>query len=242
MRVTTSGARAMLAAAPAEGTVVSFGETDLFAALAYLCREAGRGLRYYMPDSLPIPAGTDSGVELRAVPSSDIRELRRAASESLAPGEVLLDEFRDESVVREYITTVGPAMLSACYGSLTDFVCPIGSGAAFTGLGKVFSALKDDIGLIAVEPLESPTLSTGRAGERAVEGMGYGIFPPLYDASMATEVIAVSEEARGKCLSELNDLISPELGPTSAAAVEAALRVLRMKNSDRTRVLVVLDS
>ena len=70
----------------------------------------------------------------------------------------------------------------------------VGTGGALMGsyAGMVESGVDPD--LIALEPLQSPILTTGKSGAHKVEGIGAGFEPPFLDKSKLNGVRAIDQE------------------------------------------------
>ena len=95
---------------------------------------------------------------------------------------------------------------------------------------------------VAVEPAESPVLSGGASGTHRIEGGGVGFWPPLLGEDDFDEVIAVSTAdafASARRAAREEGLWS---GPSTGAALTAALQVARRLGPDRRVVLPLVDS
>ncbi len=117
-------------------------------------------------------------------------------------------------------------------------VMGMGTGGTITGVGRAMRNFKPTVRIVAVEPAESPLISEGRSGPHRIEGIGANFIPELLDRSVIDEVYTVSfEEARGT----LRRLVRDEglfVGPSSGAAVHAALALAEAMGSGN--VLAVL--
>jgi cysteine synthase len=111
--------------------------------------------------------------------------------------------FGYEPLGREIIQQLG--------GRLPNVFCACtGTSGMLMGAGRVLKNYEKEqqekeqqnsIQLIAFEPSTSPVLSGGIASSHSVEGVAPGFIPPLYDATIVSQVRTISEEeGRHMCL------------------------------------------
>jgi cysteine synthase len=95
---------------------------------------------------------------------------------------------------------------------------------------------------VAVEPAESPVLSTGKSGAHKIDGIGAGFVVPLWRREAATRIDCVStEEARTMAL-RLAREEGLFAGTSTGANVVAALRLAAELGPDATIVSVMCDT
>lgn len=73
------------------------------------------------------------------------------------------------------------------------FVLGTGTGGTLMGAGKFLKEVYPNIKIIAVEPLESPVMSGGKAGLHGIQGIGDGS-KFLVDLDFVDEIITISTE------------------------------------------------
>ena len=79
-------------------------------------------------------------------------------------------------------------------GGAVDLICAgVGTGGALMGAvnGLVSKGVRPDV--IALEPAQSPLLTTGVGGPHRVEGIGVGFEPPFLDRTRCAEIRTVDE-------------------------------------------------
>lgn len=95
-----------------------------------------------------------------------------------------------------YLTT-GPeiwAQLKRVGFEPDAFVAGVGTGGTIMGTAAFFRERKPDIKMHPLEPLESPTLSTGHnVGSHRIQGISDEFIPAICDLSKVDEVISVSD-------------------------------------------------
>jgi cysteine synthase A len=74
------------------------------------------------------------------------------------------------------------------------FIAGVGTGGTVMGVGKFLRSKNPDLKAHPLEPLESPTLSTGcKVGKHRIQGISDEFIPDILDLSSLDEVIQVSD-------------------------------------------------
>jgi cysteine synthase A len=127
-------------------------------------------------------------------------------------------------------------------GSVDFVVAGVGTGGTITGIGEVLKERKPSVKMIAVEPDASPVLSGGTKGPHPIQGIGAGFIPETLNTKIYDEVIRVKGEdafATARAMASQEGLL---VGPSSGAAVWAALHVgSRPENKDKLIVVIIPD-
>ena len=78
-------------------------------------------------------------------------------------------------------------------GSTPDyFFAGVGTGGTLIGNARRFKENNKDVKIYGIEPYESPLLSKGEAHPHLIQGIGANFVPKIYDASLVTEILTVS--------------------------------------------------
>ena len=152
-----------------------------------------------------------------------IKEAERIASE--IPNSIIVGQFSNPANVRAHYETTAPEIYEALDGALDAFVCGVGTGGTFTGIGKYLKEKKPDIELVAVEPASSPLLSRGESGAHGLQGIGANFVPEILDRSLIDRIMTVSEDdafEMARLVARTEGLL---IGISSAAALCAAVRL-----------------
>jgi len=123
-----------------------------------------------------------------------IKRMRDKAYElAKTPGTYYVDQFGSPDVRAGY-KPMGIEIANEIDGPIDVFCAAIGTGGALMGAydGLIDSNLDPD--LIALEPLQSPLLTTGKGGPHKVEGIGVGFEPPFLDKNKLREIRAIDQE------------------------------------------------
>ncbi|MFE4395352.1 MULTISPECIES: pyridoxal-phosphate dependent enzyme [Streptomycetaceae] len=187
-----------------------------------------------------------------AVPAEDPRHLfnvvQRLAEE--IPGAWLANQYDNLANPDAHIRTTGPEIWEQTGGRVTHFVAGVGTGGTITGTGGF---LKETSGgavtVVGADP-ESSTYGGGDGSPWYVESIGHYLHPDTVEDRMPqalrTELIDSYERIpdreallAARRLSREEGLLA---GPSSGAAVAAALRVARRLGPDDLVVVVLPDS
>ena len=186
------------------------------------------------------------GAELVLTPASEgmggsIRKASELASE--IPGSFIPDQFSNHANARAHEETTGPEIFADTEGHVDFLVAGVGTGGTVTGTGRYLKSRIPSLSVIAVEPLSSPVLSSGRSGRHGIQGIGAGFVPDVFDSSIIDEIIAVSDDdsynmGRLICRKE-----GVSVGISSGAVLSAAVEIARRsENEGKTIVVIFPDS
>ncbi|HIJ12593.1 MAG TPA: cysteine synthase family protein [Halobacteriales archaeon] len=109
------------------------------------------------------------------------------------PNTFYADQFNSPDIKNGY-ESLGVEIASQLENKADVLCAAVGTGGALMGTysGMVSSGM--DPKLIALEPLQSPLLTTGEGGAHRVEGIGLGFEPPFLDKEKVDEMRAIDEE------------------------------------------------
>ena len=119
----------------------------------------------------------------------------------------------------------------------------MGTGGTITGVGRYLKEQNPHVRIVAVEPDESPVLSTGKGGPHKIQGIGAGFVPQVLNTEIYDEVIRVKGEdafAAARTFTHSEGLF---IGISSGAALWAAAALAqRPENSGKTIVALLPDT
>ncbi|WP_353807740.1 PLP-dependent cysteine synthase family protein [Agromyces sp. SYSU T00194] len=124
-----------------------------------------------------------------------LKDRMEARARALAdePGAYYADQFGSPDVPRGY-RPIGEEIAAQLGGAPDAFCMAVGTGGTLMGALAGFRASGADPAVVAVEPAESPLLTTGVSGSHHVEGIAVTLHPPFLDRSVLREVRAIEQE------------------------------------------------
>ena len=172
-------------------------------ALAFVCARLGLGFTAVSSDAfsaVKLRSMAAYGAEVIVEPSDGgaitpelIARMRdRAYALAEEPGSFYADQFGSPDVRAGYVP-MGREIAEQRAGEV-DLICAgVGTGGALMGTVDGLDAAGVDAAVVALEPAQSPLLTTGTGGPHRVEGIGVGFEPPFLDRSRCREVCTVDE-------------------------------------------------
>lgn len=143
-----------------------------------------------------------------------------------------------------YLTT-GPEIWNqlAKVGFEPDaFVAGVGTGGTIMGVAAYFREKDPDIKLHPLEPLESPTLSTGhKVGSHRIQGISDEFIPAICDLGKLDEVISVSDGDSILMAQKLASRLGLGVGISSGANFLGALAAQEKLGKDAIVATVFCD-
>jgi cysteine synthase A len=160
---------------------------------------------------------------------------------SLAPNTYFTDQLNNTDSVAGY-ASLGDEIWQQMDGKVDAFVHSIGTGASLRGVATVLRRHNPKVRIVAVEPGESPVLSGGKPGAHDIEGIGIGYAPPLWDAKLADQVLAVNTADAKDMARRLAREEGIFAGTSSGGNVQAAIRVARELGPSARIATLMIDS
>lgn len=233
-------------------SVVEYTGGSTGASIALVCAARGYRLRIVSSEAFSrekLDQMAALGAELTLVPSEnglttkklilDMIETARAFSRE--PDTYWTDQLNNPDTITGYYQ-LAEEIWQQTGGRVDAFVHCVGTGASSRGVATVLKRHDPRIRVVAVEPAESAVLGGGEPGPHKIEGVGIGYIPPLYDATLIDEVIAVSTadaKAMARRLAREEALFA---GTSSGANVTAALQLAAALGPDAIVVTLMGDS
>ena len=139
--------------------------------------------------------------------------------------------------------TTAVELLKDMDNKIDVFVAGVGTGGTISGVGKKLKQICPSVKIVAVEPADSPVLSGGKASKHALQGIGAGFVPKIYDETIVDEIIQVTTEQAYNCSREVAKSEGLLIGISSGASLHAAeILSKKLDNSDENIVVIFPDN
>ena len=156
------------------------------------------------------------------------------------PGSIIPQQFENAANVTVHERTTGEEIWEDTQGGVDVFVAGVGTGGTVCGVARALRKHNPDVYIVAVEPASSPVLEGGKAAPHRIQGIGANFIPPIYDASLVDEVMAVPDEEAirgGRELASCEGLLA---GISSGAVLYAARQLAMRPGFEEKRIVVLL--
>jgi len=151
------------------------------------------------------------------------------------------DQLRNEDQLSSY-RVLADEIWRQTEGRIDAFVQSVGTAASLRGTGEALRRRNGRIGIVAVEPAESPVLSGGTPGAHKIDGIGAGFVVPLWRKDLADAIERVSTEAATAMALRLAREEGLFAGTSTGANVVAALRAAEQLPPGATVVTILCDT
>lgn len=139
-------------------------------------------------------------------------------------GAVWLKQFENPANALAHYLSTGEEIASQM-DSVDVFVAGVGTGGTLCGTARKLKEVFPSCKIVAVEPAYSATISRGENGKHAIQGIGAGFVPNIYDPSIVDEVQVVTDEEAMDTFFLLNKQQGYCCGISSAANIAVAIRL-----------------
>ena len=195
-----------------------------------------KSMRAYGAEVIVEPS--DAG---RITPELIARMRERAARISERPGHFYADQFGSPDVMAGY-EPMGREIDDQLGGTIDVLCGGVGTGGALMGTANGLRSAGSEPDIVALEPAQSPLLTTGVGGPHRVEGIGVGFEPPFLDRSRCREIRTVDETSAMTMARRLAAEEGLLCGTSTGLNVVAAIELAQERGPSSTVVTFGCDS
>jgi cysteine synthase A len=184
------------------------------------------------------------GAEVNRTPDSDgMRGAIKKAKEISAhiPGSFTALQFENPANPDFHYDTTAQEIFEQMEGRLDAVVIGVGTGGTFTGVARFMKERLPKTHCVAVET-QGSVLQGGPPGPHKVEGIGASFIPKSFDASVADEIIIVSDVDAFDMVNRLARYEGVLGGSSAGANVFAAVQIAKKLGKGKNVVTVIPDS
>lgn len=233
---------------PGHSTVVEATSGNTGIGLAFVAAAKGYKCTLVMPDTMSVERrklAQALGAELILTPGpKGIKEAQRVAEEyaGKTEGAWLSKQFDNPANLKIHRETTAQEILRDTDGKVDAIVAGVGTGGTVTGVAQIFKKEKPETLIVAVEPVESQVLKGGTHNPHKLQGIGAGIIPAIYDASLVDRIVDVTfddAQATARRLSKEEGIF---VGISSGAIAWAAIEIAKELGAGKRVVVVLPDT
>ena len=159
------------------------------------------------------------------------------------PGAIIAGQFENPANPAAHRKTTGPEIWEDTEGNVDIFVAGVGTGGTISGTGAYLKEKNPEIKIVAVEPYDSPLLSSGKTGAHKIQGIGANFVPAALDTGIYDEIITVKTEEAYAAARKLARSEGVLAGISSGAALHAAgVLAARPENAGKNIVVLLPDT
>ena len=198
--------------------------------LAMVAAVKGYKLMLVMPDSMSIERrrlmlayGASFDLTPRALGMSGaIARAKELAT--ILPNAWIPQQFENPANIDAHVRSTALEIIADFPDGIDALITGVGTGGHLTGCAQVLKAKWLKLKVFAVEPVDSPVISGGKAAPHPIQGIGAGFIPKNLNTALLDGVIQVGgEDAREmarRCASQEGILVGISSGATLAAIAQ----------------------
>jgi cysteine synthase A len=231
------------------GTIVEPTSGNTGIGLAFIAAAKGYKLVLTMPETMSVERRhllRIMGADIVLTPGDQGMKGAIAQAEQIVaeePGTFMPQQFKNPANPAIHRATTAEEIWQDTDGAVDIFVAGVGTGGTITGVAGALKERKPGFKAIAIEPKDSPVLAGGQPGPHAIQGIGAGFIPDVYDPSVVDEIFHITAEEAGETARELAKYEGILGGISAGGNVYAALEVAkRAENKGKLIVTLICDS
>jgi cysteine synthase A len=215
--------------------------------LAFVAAAKGYKCTIVLPDTMSVERRKlleALGAKLILTPGpKGIKESQRVATEyaEQTPDAWLSRQFDNPANVDVHRRTTAQEILDDTGGKVDAVVAGVGTGGTVSGVGEVLKKTNPNIIIVAVEPFESQVLKGGEHKPHKLQGIGAGLIPAIYDATVVDRIYDATWEESVATSRRLAKEEGIFVGISSGAIASAAISLAKELGPGK-RVVAILPS
>lgn len=160
------------------------------------------------------------------------------ASYATYKNKVWLRQFENPANAFGHYLSTGEEIIEQSDG-VDVFIAGVGTGGTLCGTAKRLKEQFPACQVVAVEPASSATISLNQKGLHAIQGIGAGFVPKIYDPSVVDSVQLVSDDEATDMFFTLNKVQGYCCGISSAANIVVAVRYAKQPEYAGKKIVTI---
>ncbi len=219
-----------------------------FSALgAYL----GHKVIIFMPDWMSrerINLMKSYGAEVRLVSKEEggfLGSIRMCEEMAERGGAFLPGQFSNPDNIETHVLYTGAEIIDALKGigrTPDAVVAGVGTGGTVMGIGRAIKAVNPSAKAYPLEPLNSPTLSTGyKTGSHRIQGISDEFIPEIVKLDELDDIVSVDDIDSIIMAKKISERLGLGIGISSGANFIGAIKMMEQNSFDMTMTTVFAD-
>ncbi|GHU49663.1 cysteine synthase A [Clostridia bacterium] len=214
--------------------------------LAFVAASKGYKITLVMPDTMSVERRKllrALGANLVLTPGAQgMRGAIRKAEEldALTENSFIPQQFENPVNPAIHRETTAREILEDTEGNVGAFVAGVGTGGTVSGVGEILKTGNPAVHVVAVEPYDSSVLSGEAPSPHAIQGIGAGFVPKVFQREHVDEIFRVKNQEAFEAAREVARSEGLLVGISAGAALYAATRIAARKEYAGKNIVVIL--
>lgn len=216
--------------------------------LAMISAIKGYQLILTMPESMSIERRrllSAYGAELVLTPKTEGMKGAIAKAEEIVKSKQnawMPMQFANNANPETHYSNTAKEIIADFPDGIDYLVVGVGTGGHISGVGKKLKEIFPQMRIIAVEPVDSPMISEGKAGAHPIQGIGAGFIPSNLNRNVIDEVIRINGADAFEMVRKFAITEGFLAGISTGANIVAVVELLTKIESDKRILTFAYDS
>jgi len=157
-------------------------------------------------------------------------------------GAFIPNQFENPANPDVHRKTTAREILKQMDHNLDALVATAGTGGTITGSGEELRKALPNLKIYTVESVDSPVLAGGKPGPHNIPGTGPGFIPKILNTKIYDKIFHITDKEVIKMTRRLAAEEGLFLGPSSGAAVWAAVKVAKQLGTNKKVLAIAPDT